>query len=76
MSAIKPAVDGSRSLVIRTFNPGSQLIPGCLSVGFEVKKVTEINFLESEINNLAIENGMIPLTFEPFEIKTIKIYLK
>ena len=76
MSAIKPADNDARSLVVRAFNPGSKLIPGCLSTGFEVDKAVAIDILENESLNLAIENGMIPLMFEPYEIKTIKIYLK
>ena len=72
--AVKPAEDGSDSFVLRLYECEGSKTKTELSLGVPAQKAVLTNLLEDEKAPLPLENGKLQLTFNPFEIKTIKFY--
>lgn len=72
--AVKPAEDDGNAFVIRLYEcEGSKTVTE-LRLSESVSGATLTNLLEDEKERLKTENGSVRLEFEPFEIKTVKVY--
>ena len=58
---------------MRLFNPTGERVDATLTVGFDVSAVEQTNFREEHTGDLAITDGRVPLTFGPYEIKTVRL---
>ena len=71
IETIKPCEDGGNAFIARLYEAEGTYAHTTLHAGFPVKKAELTNMLEEVQETLPSEEG-IPLTFRPFEIKTIK----
>jgi len=46
-----------------------------LRAAFPVKRACATNIIETESTNLSAKGDTIKLTFRPYEIKTLKLYI-
>lgn len=70
---VKRAEDGN-GLVIRMYESGGSPATGAqLMVSWSVKNATEVSLVETEPKLIEIRKGAIPLSFTPFEIKTVRL---
>ena len=74
IETVKPAEDGSDAYVLRAYECEGTKTKCCIDLSSSVSKAVNTNMLEDERETLDVQNGSIPLSFRPFEIKTIKIY--
>jgi len=70
--AWKPS-DFTDASIVRLYNPGGDPINTTLLVGFELASADETNFREEHTGDLTIADGAIPLSFGPYEIKTVRL---
>lgn len=73
IETIKPAESGERSYILRIYETEGCSTKASLTLGHEVKAVYETNMLEENIAEVNAVNGSFPLSFHPFEIKTIRV---
>ncbi len=74
VEAVKPAEDDSNAFVLRLYEcEGSKTVT---SVNFSeaVSGAVLTNMLEDEKEKINVQDGSVSLEFEPFEIKTLKVY--
>jgi alpha-mannosidase len=72
IEAVKKAEDGD-DVIIRLYEAERRGTSATLCFGFPVKSVVEANLMEEELEPLEVEDGAVTLTFEPFEIKTLRV---
>jgi alpha-mannosidase len=74
IDAIKLAEDGS-GLVFRLYEANGKAENAVLELTFFRKPTRAVatDLLEKELGPLEVNDGRIPLTFRPFEIKTVKV---
>lgn len=75
--AIKPAEDGSGDIILRLYESARTRTKATLTLHFSASEVSQVNMLETDGEKLPtrLSRGMtiVPLTFHPFEIKTLRI---
>lgn len=72
MSACKPAEDGS-GVVIRFYNACGKPIKAQIRLKFPVKEIWLTRLDETPIAPLKINNGILEITFDKWQIKTLKV---
>jgi len=65
--------DYTDGTVVRMFNPSGKPVETELTVNVDVSAACETNFREETLGELTVTDGKIPLTFAPFEIKTVRL---
>ena len=74
VEAVKPAEDGSNAYVLRLYEcEGSKTVTE-LKLSDSVSGAALTNLLEDEKERLNVKDNTVSLEFEPFEIKTLKVY--
>ncbi len=73
IEAVKAAEDGSGDLVIRLYESLHAATDAVLTLNLPMKTASACNLLEEEEQALPAEGGRIPLSFHPFEVKTVRI---
>lgn len=74
VETIKPCEDGGRAFIARLYECEGSHAEATLQTGFAPKKAALTDMLECEQAPLEGENGRYPLSFRPFEIKTIRFW--
>ena len=72
LDTLKPAYDGNGQ-VVRAFECDGQKTSCQIRFNSNVTKVTLCNLLEKTVKVLPIKDGMVKLTFKPFEIHTLRV---
>lgn len=72
--SVKPAEDDSNAFVLRLYECEGSKTKTEIAFSSPVSKAVLTNILEDEKEIVSVENNSVSLTFEPFEIKTLKIY--
>jgi len=72
IETVKPAEDGSGDLVLRLYE-AKRTATRCTLHTPPIARVLETDMLEREGRELAADGGRVPLTFRPFEIKTLRL---
>ena len=75
IEAVKEAED-SRAVIARIYECYNQRTQTNLACGLPVQKAVQCDMLENEEEVLPMENGRIRISFKPYEIKTVKLYLE
>jgi len=65
---------GEQALILRLYEAYGVKCEATITLPENVKKAAVSNILEDEIENIPVDNNRIKLTFEPYKIKTIKIW--
>lgn len=73
IEAVKAAEDGSGDLVVRLYESARRACKTSLLLGFKAKSWKETDMLEAGGKASPVRDNTIPLTFRPFEIKTVRI---
>jgi alpha-mannosidase len=79
ISAVKPAEDQpakGQALIVRVYEAHGKAVQTALLPAWPVERAEEVNPVEESVGELAVNAGAIPLTLNPHEIKTIKLYMK
>lgn len=71
VEAVKPCEDGQNAYIVRLYECSNTKAEAKLAFRHAVEKLEETDMLE---HAKAVINADEPLTFRPFEIKTIKVY--
>ncbi len=74
ISAFKKAQDGD-AVVVRLYETTGKKTTARLQTSFSVKRAEATNLIETTGSKLASEENAIKLSFRPFEIKTVKLYI-
>ncbi|MCA0758160.1 alpha-mannosidase [Paenibacillus sp. N4] len=72
IEAVKKAEDGD-DLVIRLYETAGARAEAALGSGFGFREAWEADLMERKLGALPAEGGRVPLTFAPFEIKTLRL---
>lgn len=72
VEAVKKAED-SAALIVRLYEAAHSSVQTTLRIGLPAAKVEETNLMEETIREIELDGSTIQLSFQPFEIKTIKI---
>ncbi len=72
VEAVKKAED-SDAVIVRLYEGSHSSVETTMHIGVQAAKVEETNLMEESIHEVPLNNGSIQLSFQPFEIKTIKI---
>jgi alpha-mannosidase len=74
VSAVKKAHDED-AIVVRLYEIAGKETDARLQTVFPVKRATLTNLIETASHMLASQTNSVKISFRPFEIKTIKLYL-
>lgn len=72
VEAVKKAEDGD-DLVIRLYETAGARAEASLRIGFGFGEAWDADLMERKLGILPAEGGKVPLTFAPFEIKTLRL---
>jgi alpha-mannosidase len=75
IETVKPAEDGSGEIIVRLYEAMRTATRCALHYSLPVSAVYETDMLETLKKELAINIGYVPLSFRPFEIKTLRMKL-
>lgn len=75
IDTVKPAEDGSGDIIIRMYEAKRNAVSCSFCTALPVRKVFRTNMLEDTEQELAMDNGNVPLDFRPFEVKTLRLVL-
>ena len=75
IEAVKPAEDGSSNVVVRLYESMRMKTSCQLKTSLPVKSAVQTDMLENKQRDLDSKDGVIPLDFRPFEIKTVVLTL-
>lgn len=75
ISSIKKALDDD-ALVIQLYESVGNANKIEIILPYSIKKAVECNFLEEEISSINYSGNKLNLMFDPFKVKTLKVYLK
>jgi len=76
VETVKPAEDGSDDVIIRLYEAMRTTTQCKLTTSLSVAEAWVTDMLEEEtLERLECTEGVIPLTFRPFEIKTVRLRL-
>jgi alpha-mannosidase len=73
IEAVKPAEDGSQDIIVRLYEAKRMSTHGTLSTSLPVKSAVETDLVENFVSNLPCKDGLVNLSFRPFEIKTVRL---
>ncbi len=73
IETVKPCEDAERAFIVRLYECEGARAETTLTTGFKAGEVTVTDMLETDLEVLPPQEGGYPLTFRPFEIKTLKI---
>ncbi len=72
IETIKKAQDG-KGLIIRLYETQRSRGSFCLQVGFPAAKAYRTNILEENLEELMLKDNLIPCTFKPYQIITLRV---
>lgn len=75
LETLKPAEDGSPDLIVRLYESMRSATLCTLTTPLPVKAVMETDMLENPGPTLPITVGQVLLSFQPFEVKTLRLKL-
>lgn len=75
IETVKKAED-SDAVIVRMYETWNRRTSCEVSFGIDVKEAFECNLMEEKDEKLSLYDGKLKLTFKPFEIKTLKLYIK
>ena len=75
IETVKKAED-SDSVIVRMYETWNRRTSCEVSFGIDIKDAFECNLMEEKDEKLSLSGGKLKLTFKPFEIKTLKLYIK
>ncbi|MGC9521281.1 MAG: alpha-mannosidase [Anaerolineae bacterium] len=76
IETVKPAEDGSDDVIVRLYESKRMGVRCNLKTALPCRAARATDMLEeSTIEELACENGVVPLKFRPFEVKTVRLTL-
>jgi alpha-mannosidase len=64
------------ALIVRIYEPFGKTVDVNLGISADIVEIHETSLMESSEKKLEINKGMIPLTFTPFKIKTLKFIIR
>ncbi|MBI5116742.1 hypothetical protein HZA56_09740 [Candidatus Poribacteria bacterium] len=73
ISALKKAHDED-AIVVRLYEIAGKKTDARLHTSFPLKRATLTNLIETASRNLILRQGFLNLSFNPFEVKTVKLY--
>ncbi|NLE99418.1 MAG: alpha-mannosidase [Anaerolineales bacterium] len=73
---VKPAEDRSGDMIVRLYEAKRASTSCVLNTSLAVASVAETDMLEHIIGELPIQQGQVPLTFRPFEVKTLRLKVR
>ncbi|KOS18877.1 Alpha-mannosidase [Escovopsis weberi] len=68
-------VNSGRSVIIRIYEALGGQSRGVVHTTFDVKRVTKVNILEDEIDEIPLEDGKFRITLRAFEVATYRLQL-
>ncbi len=74
VTALKKAQDDG-AVIIRLYESSGQKTSTQLRTSFSIRGAQAVNLIEADPRKLACGRNLVELTFRPFEIKTIKLYI-
>ncbi len=74
IEAVKQAEDGE-DIIVRLYEATGGCVDAVLGVNLPVAAASEADLMESPLKELALNNGALSLSFQPFEIKTVRLTL-
>ena len=74
IETVKKAED-SDAVIVRMYETWNSRTDCEVSFGLDVKDAYECNLMEEKDEKLTLSGGKLNLTFKPFEIKTLKVYM-
>ncbi len=74
IETVKKAED-SDAVIVRMYETWNSRTDCEVSFGLDVKDAYECNLMEEKDEKLTLSGGKLKLTFKPFEIKTLKLYM-
>lgn len=72
LEAMKPAEDGGSDVILRLYEAKKAAVTAKIHIGFG-RKAYLCDMLEDKVEEVAIRDGAIELSFRAFEIKTLRI---
>ena len=75
IDTVKAAEDRSGDVIIRLFESKHAATETELTLNLPALSASLCNLLEEEQEPLTIKNGRIPLSFHPFEVKSVRVRL-
>ena len=72
--AVKPAEDGSNSFAIRLYECEGSKTHTDIAFSSDIAEAELTNLLEDKGEKISADGNKVTLIFEPFEIKTLKVY--
>ncbi|MFO8007485.1 MAG: glycoside hydrolase family 38 C-terminal domain-containing protein [Candidatus Brocadiia bacterium] len=73
IETVKPAEDGSGDIIVRLYESMRTATDCVLHTTLPVQRAEQTNMLEEKEADLEVTGDGIPLTFRPFEIKTVRL---
>ena len=74
IDTVKPAEDGSEDIIVRLYESMRTATRCTLQTSLPVSSAGQTDMLERGERDLGCLNGVIPLDFRPFEIKTVRLH--
>ncbi|KAK5990370.1 Alpha-mannosidase [Cladobotryum mycophilum] len=68
-------VNSGQSLIVRLYEALGGQSRGHIETTFEVKRVTKVNILEDELEEVPFEDGKFAIKLRPFEVATFRLQL-
>jgi alpha-mannosidase len=75
VESVKRAEDADGRLIVRLYEAWGRETDATVSFGFDVAGVAETNLVEDHRTDLQLVDDDLELTFDAFEIKTIRVSL-
>ena len=72
IETVKQSEDGT-GMIVRMYEAWRMKTNAQLEVGFPIHAVSEVNLIEEDSREIAVSGNTVILSFDPFEIKTVKI---
>lgn len=76
LDTVKFAEDGSGDIVVRMFESTNSRTNCKFSFGFDIKSACLTNMIETTRSDVEVENNAISLTFNPFEVITLRLSIE
>ncbi len=71
-STMKKAAEGS-GYILRFFNPADKPVSDTITFAENIATAYETTPVEENVNSVSVIGNSVPLNFEPFEVKTLKV---
>lgn len=68
-------INGGQSIIVRLYESLGGRSRGTIQTEFNVKRVTKVNILEDEIEEVSLADGKFNIVLRPFEVATYKLQL-